>query len=77
LISPREYYIIKLKELFLCAGGLSTVNSRGHFWVSTAKSVIRLFGVALTLVTKSVVVLAVAFGVAELLGIVEELVDKR
>jgi len=53
------------------------VNSRGHFWVSTAKSVIRLFGVALTLVTKSVVVLAVAFGVAELLGIVEELVDKR
>jgi hypothetical protein len=39
--------------------------------------VIRLFGVALTLVTKSVVVLAVAFGVAELLGIVEELVDKR
>ena len=58
-------------------GRSAFVKDRGHFWVSTGKSAIRLVGVVVTLATKSVFVLALAFGVAEILGVVEELVDKR
>ena len=46
---------------------------RGHFYVSIAKSFIRIFaGVAL--INGSLVIAGVSFIIAELLGIVEELV---
>ena len=44
-----------------------------HFYVSMTKSVIRIAGCAIALLTGSIVWLASGFLVAELLGIVEEL----
>jgi len=53
------------------------MKSKGHAYVSFAKSAIRLLGCVICVITKSLVVLAVAFGIAEVLGVVEELVDRR
>ena len=48
-------------------------TSRGHFYVSIVKSFVRIFaGVAL--INGSLIIAGVSFIVAELLGIVEELV---
>lgn len=47
--------------------------SRGHFYVSLAKSVLRI-GAGLTLVQGLIVPAGILFIVAEVLGIVEELV---
>lgn len=48
-------------------------TSRGHFYVSIAKSFIRIFA-GIALIDGSFIIAGVSFIVAELLGIVEELV---
>jgi hypothetical protein len=53
------------------------MNSKGHLYVSLAKSLLRIAGVIICLITKQVIGLAVMLGLAEVLGIVEELVDGR
>lgn len=53
------------------------MNSKGHLIISLAKSVIRVVGGIAALVTKSVIPLAIGVMVAEVGGILEELVDKR
>lgn len=58
-------------------GRKETMNSKGHLYISLLKSAIRIIGCVSTLVTKDIVLLAVAFGFAELLGVLEELADKR
>jgi len=47
--------------------------SRGHFYVSIAKSFIRIFA-GMALIDGSLIIAGVSFIIAELLGIVEELV---
>lgn len=53
------------------------MKDKGHFYISLAKSVIRIGGCVLAAIEGSLVLLCAAFGVAELLGIAEELADKR
>ena len=53
------------------------MNDKGHLYISLAKSIIRIGGAAVGVYKKSVVCLGIAFITAELLGIAEELVDKR
>jgi len=48
-----------------------------HYNVSMAKSVIRIISCILAAYTMNVVVLAVGMGIAELLGVLEEVVDRR
>lgn len=48
--------------------------SNGHFIVSLIKSALRLVGCLVAVYTGSVVLLALAFAAAEILGIAEELV---
>lgn len=53
------------------------MNSKGHLYVSLAKSAIRILGTIVTYFTGDVMILAWTFGCAEILGVVEELADKR
>jgi len=53
------------------------MNSKGHLIISLAKSAIRVVGAIVTLVTKSVIPIAFGIMVAEVGGVLEELVDKR
>ena len=53
------------------------MGSLGHFLISLGKSVLRIGSCIWVLISPSLMVLAIGFGVAEILGIVEELVDKR
>lgn len=53
------------------------MNSKGHLFISLAKSVIRVLGGIATLVVGSIIPLAVGVVVAEVGGVLEELVDKR
>jgi hypothetical protein len=48
-------------------------TSRGHFYVSIVKSFVRIFA-GIALINGSLIVAGISFIVAELLGIVEELV---
>ena len=48
-------------------------TSRGHFYVSMVKSFVRIFA-GMALIDCSLVIAGVSFIIAELLGIVEELV---
>ena len=48
-------------------------TSRGHFYVSIMKSFIRIFA-GMALIDGSLIIAGVSFIIAELLGIVEELV---
>jgi hypothetical protein len=48
-------------------------TSRGHFYVSIVKSFVRIFA-GMTLINGSLIIAGVSFIIAELLGIVEELV---
>lgn len=45
-----------------------------HFYVSLVKSVVRLVGCVVAIYTGSVIMLAIFLAVAELIGVVEELV---
>ena len=53
------------------------MNSKGHLYISLAKSGIRVIGGIVSLVKKSVVPLAIGIIVAEAGGVLEELVDER
>ena len=53
------------------------MNSKGHLYISLSKSVIRVWGSIAALMKKSVVPLAIGIIVAEVGGVLEELVDKR
>lgn len=53
------------------------MNSKGHLVISLAKSAVRVAGGIVTLTTKSIIPLAVGVIVAEIGGVMEELVDKR
>lgn len=53
------------------------MNSTGHLLVSIAKSLLRIGVCAWCIYTGAIIPLAVGFLAAEVLGIVEELVDKR
>ncbi len=53
------------------------MNSKGHLIISLAKSAVRVIGGVVTLATKSIIPLAVGVIVAEIGGVMEELVDKR
>lgn len=46
----------------------------GHFYVSLIKSAVRIIGCGVAAYTGSVLVLAVFFAVAEIIGVAEELV---
>lgn len=48
-------------------------TSRGHFYVSIVKSFVRIFA-GIALINGSPIIAGVSFIIAELLGIVEELV---
>lgn len=53
------------------------MNSKGHLFISLGKSVIRVIGGVITLVNGSVIPLAIGIVLAEVGGVLEELVDKR
>ena len=53
------------------------MNSKGHLLISLAKSIIRVVGGIVTLTTGSVVPVAIGVIIAEIGGVLEELVDKR
>ena len=53
------------------------MNSKGHLFISIAKSGIRIISAAVAIFTKNITVLASGILIAEVLGIAEELVDKR
>ena len=53
------------------------MNSKGHLIISLGKSAIRVIGGIAALIKKSVVPLAIGIVVAEVGGVLEELVDKR
>lgn len=53
------------------------MNSKGHLTTSLFKSAIRMGGCIAALYFSSVIILAVTFFAAEMLGIVEELIDQR
>lgn len=53
------------------------MNSKGHLIISLTKSAIRVIGGIVTLITSSLVPVAIGVIVAEIGGVLEELVDKR
>lgn len=53
------------------------MNSRGHLFISLAKSIVRVIGGVATIITGSIIPLAICIALAEVGGIAEELVDKR
>lgn len=53
------------------------MNSKGHLVISLVKSGIRVAGGIVALITNSVIPLAIGVMVAEIGGVMEELVDKR
>lgn len=53
------------------------MNSKGHFYTSLAKSILRIAGCIITITTLNILYLAWFFLFGELLGIVEEIFDRR
>ena len=53
------------------------MNSLGHLLISIGKSIIRIGSCIWSICTGAVLPIAIGFLVAEVLGILEELVDKR
>lgn len=53
------------------------MNSLGHLLISISKSILRIGSCIYTLYTGTITVMAIGFLIAEILGILEELVDKR
>lgn len=53
------------------------MNSKWHFWLSFSKSFIRITGCMLAILSDNLLVLAICFGIAEILGILEEVKDER
>lgn len=53
------------------------MNSKGHLFISLGKSAIRVIGGVITLLNGSIVPLAIGIIIAEIGGVLEELVDER
>lgn len=53
------------------------MNSKGHLYVSIAKSILRILGCVLSIVKARLDFICILFLLAEILGILEEIVDKR
>lgn len=53
------------------------MNSKGHLFISLAKSAIRVIGGIVALINGSIIPLAIGVIVAEVGGVLEELVDQR
>lgn len=53
------------------------MNSKGHLFISLGKSAIRIIGGIVALVNMSVLPLAIGVIIAEIGGVLEELVDER
>lgn len=53
------------------------MNSKGHLFISLGKSCIRVIGGIAALIKKSVIPLSIGIIVAEVGGVLEELVDER
>lgn len=53
------------------------MNSKGHLIISGVKSILRIVGCIGTIAKHNILFLVTCFGIAEILGIAEELVDKR
>lgn len=53
------------------------MNSKGHLFISLAKSAIRIIGGVVALMIGSIIPLAIGIILAEFGGVAEELVDKR
>ena len=53
------------------------MNSKGHLFISLAKSAVRVIGGVVTLINGSIIPLAVGVIIAEIGGVLEELVDQR
>lgn len=53
------------------------MNSKGHLFISLGKSAVRVVGGVVSLVRKSIIPLAIGIIVAEVGGVLEELVDER
>lgn len=53
------------------------MNSKGHLFISLAKSVIRIIGGVVSLIVGGITPLAIGIIVAEIGGVLEELVDER
>lgn len=53
------------------------MNSKGHLIISLMKSAVRVIGGVATLIRNSVIPLAIGVIIAEIGGVLEEIVDKR
>lgn len=53
------------------------MNSKGHLIISLMKSAVRVIGGVATLIKRSVIPLAIGVIIAEIGGVLEEVVDKR
>lgn len=53
------------------------MNSKGHLIISAVKSVLRMGSCVAACACKSLKILCIGLGLAELFGVIEELVDKR
>ncbi len=53
------------------------MNSRWHLYISLIKSTIRILACIVSIMTKNFTILAIGFGLAEGLGILEEIKDER
>lgn len=53
------------------------MNSKGHLIISLAKSAIRVAGGVATLISGAILPLALGIIIAEVGGVLEELVDRR
>ena len=53
------------------------MNSKWHLYISFIKSAVRIIACALSLILQSLTALAAGMLIAELLGVLEEVGDKR
>lgn len=53
------------------------VGSKGHMYTSMAKSVVRILTCIIALADNSIIILASGLCAAELLGVLEEILDRR
>lgn len=53
------------------------MNSKGHLFISLAKSAIRVIGGIVALINGSIIPLVIGVIIAEIGGVLEELVDQR
>ena len=85
IIDKLNQYNIKYEEIastesnceYIVEEVMEEMNSKGHLFISLGKSAIRVIGGIVTLVNSSIIPLAVGIIVAEVGGVLEELVDER